>query len=134
MLDTQGGLRAKVRAAALILLCAVATTVVVGSSPAHADPTLCETGEFCVWTGPNQTGTFGQFAFGDNDLRGSVFNNNIESVRNRTGVVWCLYDAINYSHGARYTSIGATYSGSLNSFVNITSSLRRSPNGVSTGC
>ena len=61
----------------------------------------------CVFTGPNGSGAIAWFATGDADLGDSVgpvgMNNNIESIWNRSGHDWALFDGAGYT-GTRCVS------------------------------
>lgn len=61
----------------------------------------CPADRMCVFTGPNGSGVIGIFQNGDVNLGDSVgptgLNNNIESMRNRTGSDWCFWTGINYN-------------------------------------
>ncbi len=73
------------------------------AAPAVASPVStasydqCLANRFCMWTGPNGTGGLAMFTIGAAQLPVGVDNNG-ESVRNRTGVQWCLYDGRNYTN------------------------------------
>lgn len=66
----------------------------------------CPADRLCIWTGLGGSGAIGIFRVGDADLGDAVgprgLNNNAESMMNRTGKNWCLYD------GAGYTAYMAT--------------------------
>ncbi|GAB3592427.1 hypothetical protein GCM10027446_13110 [Angustibacter peucedani] len=55
----------------------------------------------CVFTGPNGTGAIAWFSTADGDLGDSNgptgMNNNIESIWNRSGHTWDLFDGAGYT-------------------------------------
>jgi len=123
-----------VRAAAMAAV--LAASLLVTPQPAQASLSQCPAGYFCAWSGGSFTGSFGYFRCCHPDLRflgsGGLYNN-ISSVWDRTGKIWCLFDGLNYT-GA-YTSLPKGIKGGVGGFNNRTSSLHvsKDPNN-SAGC
>ncbi|TDC59157.1 hypothetical protein E1258_18915 [Micromonospora sp. KC207] len=94
-----------------LLACAsiTAAMVVAAASPASAATgyNRCPDFKMCVFTGPNGSGTIAWFSTGDGNLGDSSgpvgMNNNIESIWNRSGHTWELFDGAGYS-GTMWTS------------------------------
>lgn len=89
------------RCATVVALLAIALLPIAATPPANAAYSDCPSGKFCVWSGPSGTGVIGIFSSGDSNLAiapgPSGLNNTIESVRNRTGSRWCLWDGAGYT-------------------------------------
>lgn len=91
------------RRAAALVAGAVMAGSLLAATPAVASPVStasydqCPANRFCMWTGLNGTGSLAVFASGAAQLPAGVDNNG-ESVRNRTGGQWCLYDGRNYTN------------------------------------
>lgn len=87
----------------------------------------CPANWFCVWTGTGGTSTMARFQAGDANLANLGMNNNISSVWNRTGALWCLYDGTNYQGDG--LTVPAGWYGNLSpyGFDNKASSLRKCP-------
>jgi Peptidase inhibitor family I36 len=86
-----------------------AVLAAAAASPASAATgyARCPDLRMCVFTGPDGTGAIAYFATGDGNLGDSSgpvgMNNNIESIWNRSGHTWELYDGVGFS-GTRWVS------------------------------
>ena len=86
-----------------------AAMIVAAASPAAAATgyNRCPNLKMCVFTGPNGTGAIAYFSTGDANLGDSVgpvgMNNNIESIWNRSGHTFELFDGAGYT-GTRWVS------------------------------
>lgn len=86
-----------------------AAMVVTAASPAFAATgyNRCPDFKMCVFTGTNGSGAIAYFSTGDGNLGDSSgptgMNNNIESIWNRSGHTWELFDGIGFS-GTRWES------------------------------
>jgi hypothetical protein len=107
----------------------VLTSSMLAPIPAQAAATgynRCPANRMCVFSGVNGTGTIGYFTAGDANLGDATgprgLNNTIESVWDRRGDEWCLYNDAGYRGG-----ITLVYSGAKTNIAaayrNITSSL-----------
>lgn len=109
------------------------TTVAAQATSTAVAPSVtgwdrCPSGRMCVFTGLHGTGTIGIFRSGDANLGDSNgpsgLNNNIESVWDRNGEEWCLFNDPGYEGGITLVKDGAK--GNINPprYRNITSSLK----------
>ncbi|AUI58423.1 peptidase inhibitor family I36 protein [Amycolatopsis sp. BJA-103] len=103
-----------------VLSAAVAIAALVASQPAataHADTVSagayddCPAGWFCAWDGPNGTGRVLMTQVSIPDLSTVGMDNQISSLWDRTGVMWCAYDEP-YSRGITLRA-GNNWRGSL---------------------
>lgn len=112
-----------------VLGTAVAAVAALGVVPAQAATGYdrCPSNRMCVFTGTNGTGAIGIFANGDGDLADSTgprgLNNNIESVWNRRGSHWALWNDKGY--GGNHTLVAPRAKGNIPvAYRNIASSLK----------
>jgi hypothetical protein len=95
------------------LASAVASVVALGTVPAQAATgwARCPANRFCVFSGVNGTGVIAYYTASDANLADSVgpkgMNNNIESVWNRRGSEWGLYNDANYKGGLTLVLVGS---------------------------
>lgn len=88
----------------------VAATAVVAAPPASAATgyNRCPQYRMCVFTGLNGQGAMAYFHTADDNLGDSVgpqgMDNNIESIWNRTGHEWHLYEGVVGNRGTRWYS------------------------------
>jgi hypothetical protein len=98
----------------LAVSAAVGSVVALGTIPAQAATgyARCPANRFCVFTGTNGSGVMAYFNdAGDPNLADSSgpkgMNNNIESIYNRRGSEWGLYNDANYKGGLTLVLAGA---------------------------
>lgn len=94
----------------LLVSAAIGAAMVVATAPPASAATgyaRCPDLRMCVFTGPNGSGAIAYFSTGDANLGDSVgptgMNNNIESIWNRSGHSWALFDGTGYT-GTRWVS------------------------------
>lgn len=79
------------------------TVAAVASAGPHNTETdvsiTAYSGWFCVWSGTGGQGTMAQFKIGTPDLGDFGLDNQVSSLWNRTGALWCTYLHTNYSGG-----------------------------------
>ncbi|GAA3633955.1 hypothetical protein GCM10022223_60340 [Kineosporia mesophila] len=91
--------------AALLSATAIGTTALAGSASAAASSySQCGSGKFCVWTEADGGGTY-RYTTEDIKQLGSVLDNNIESIWNRTGSNVAIYTGANFTD--RCSTIGS---------------------------
>lgn len=116
-----------IRAAVLGTAAAAVTALGVVPAGAATGYARCPANRMCVFTGTNGTGAIGIFAVGDANLADAYgpqgLNNTIESVWNRRGSEWALFNDKNYDGGITVVVQGAKTNIPLK-FRNITSSLK----------
>lgn len=98
------------RTKGLLVSAAIGVAMVVATAPPASAATgyaRCPDLRMCVFTGPNGSGAIAYFSTGDVNLGDSVgptgMNNNIESIWNRSGHSWALFDGTGYT-GTRWVS------------------------------
>lgn len=98
----------------LAVTAVVGSVVALGAIPAQAATgyARCPANRFCVFTGTNGSGVMAYFNdAGDPNLADSSgprgMNNNIESIWNRRGSEWGLYNNANYTGGLTLILTGA---------------------------
>jgi hypothetical protein len=98
----------------LAVTAAAGSIVALGTIPAQAATgyARCPANRFCVFTGTNGSGVMAYFNdAGDPNLADSSgprgMNNNIESIWNRRGSEWGLYNDANYRGGLTLILTGA---------------------------
>lgn len=94
----------------LLVAASIGAAMVVATAPSASAATgyaRCPDFRMCVFTGTNGSGVIAWFSTGDADLGDSVgpvgMNNNIESIWNRSGHDWALFDGAGYT-GTRWVS------------------------------
>jgi hypothetical protein len=110
--------RSTLAALGLAMIATTSPAAAQTPSPGTVEPLAfadCPSGYFCVWEHADGTGHWARFQTGSPDLRvpigGSVFNDKISSVWNRTSRIWCLYENIGY--GGAGLRIGVNWRGPL---------------------
>jgi hypothetical protein len=98
------------RIKSLLVSASVGAAMVVAAAPPASAATgydRCPNFRMCVFTGPNGSGAIAYFLNGDGNLGDSSgpvgMNNNIESIWNRSGHTWVLFDGVGYT-GTMWTS------------------------------
>jgi hypothetical protein len=94
----------------LLAVVSTGAAMVVATAPPASAATgydRCPYLKMCVFTGPNGSGAIAYFSTGDANLGDSVgpvgMNNDIESIWNRSGHTWALFDGVGYT-GTRWVS------------------------------
>jgi hypothetical protein len=98
------------RIKSLLVSASVGAAMVVAAAPPASAATgydRCPNFRMCVFTGPNGSGAIAYFLNSDGNLGDSSgpvgMNNNIESIWNRSGHTWVLFDGVGYT-GTMWTS------------------------------
>jgi hypothetical protein len=88
----------------LLVSASIGAAMVVAAAPPASAATgyaRCPDFRMCVFTGPNGSGAIAYFSTGDANLGDTVgpdgMNNDIESIWNRSGHTWNLYDGTGYT-------------------------------------
>ncbi|MER5465685.1 peptidase inhibitor family I36 protein [Streptomyces sp. NPDC002668] len=110
-------------AAALALTSLTATQAQAATAAPAAGYDRCPNGYLCIFDGADGTGSMAWFRSGSPDLRGQGMDNRTNSVYNRTGGSWSLYDGYGYS-GTCFFSIGVGAFNVTGSYNNSFSSLQ----------
>lgn len=110
-------------AAVAALTLAASGIAVAASTTAHAATGYdrCPSGYMCLFDLNDGQGAMAWFANGSPDLRGQGFDNRTNSVWNRTGSSFRLYQGYNYTGSSGTTPAGVR----SNVFANVYSSLKR---------
>ncbi|TDB71312.1 peptidase inhibitor family I36 protein [Micromonospora sp. KC721] len=94
----------------LLVSASIGAAMVVAAAPPASAATgydRCPNFRMCVFTGPNGSGAIAYFSTGDGNLGDSSgpvgMNNDIESIWNRSGHTWELFDGVGFS-GTRWVS------------------------------
>ncbi|GAB2740440.1 peptidase inhibitor family I36 protein [Amycolatopsis magusensis] len=90
----------------LVTVAAIAPATAASAGPHNTDSGVsitaysdCPSGWFCVWSGKDGQGTMARFQTGTPDLGDFGLDNQVSSLWNRTGIIWCTYLNTNYSGG-----------------------------------
>lgn len=95
--------------ASLAVTAAIVGTLTVGVQPASAAPggyERCPDGWYCLFSGPDGTGTMARFTVRSPDLADQYIDNDAESEWNRTGTGALYYTATHFQGENGYSPAG----------------------------